>query len=133
MHPAYFETRFRTPTPPERWPAEFVILSACASTGESWTPAQNSAADGRLADELAARGGWRVRIVGYSPVTSHAEPSWAVDMPLDAACDVGLRFQQDAIFHVRDGRLSVTHCDARRTPIVIDDFFRRLDAGGTPT
>jgi hypothetical protein len=40
MNPVYFETRFRTDQPEIDWPSEFVILSAFATTGQSWTPAR---------------------------------------------------------------------------------------------
>src|SRR6266436_10353579 len=71
MEPGYFETRFRTSQPVTDWPSEFVILSAFATTGESWTPHQNQRADYRLASELRMRGGWFVRIFGYSPSGRH--------------------------------------------------------------
>jgi hypothetical protein len=111
MHSAYFETRFRTSQPITDWPPEFVILSAFATTGETWTAQQNEDADRHLASELRTRGGgWLVRIVGYSPTSGHAEPSWAVSLPLDEACNIGQRFHQDAIYHVKNDELSVTRC-----------------------
>jgi hypothetical protein len=45
MHPAYFETRFRTDSPPDHWPPTFAIITAHATTGETWSPDQNAAAD----------------------------------------------------------------------------------------
>jgi hypothetical protein len=127
MNPVYFETRFRTDALPTAWPEEFAILSAYASTGESWTQARNEAADRELAAVLAARGGWHVRIVGYSPTTGHAEPSWATEMSFDEACDLGLRFLQDAIFHVKGNVLSVSYCDDRRSLVPVGRFSARVD------
>ena len=46
---------------------------------------------------------------------------------LDAACDLGMQFQQDAIYHIADDLLSVTHCDHRRKLIHIGGFRERLD------
>ena len=40
------------------------------------------------------------RITGYDPATGHAEPGWAIEIGFDEAVDLGLRFQQDAIFWV---------------------------------
>ena len=37
MNPSYFETHFRLETPISDWPCEFVIITAHATTGESWT------------------------------------------------------------------------------------------------
>jgi Protein of unknown function (DUF3293) len=128
MDPVYFETRFRTSQPVTDWPSEFVILSAFATTGESWTPHQNERADDRLASELRMRGGWFVRIFGYSPKSGHAEPSWAVELPLDEGCNIGQRFLQDAIYHVKNDELSVTRCNERGALVRVGSFRSRLDA-----
>lgn len=127
MHPAYFETRFRTQNPVSEWPFEFVILSACATTGETWKPEENAAADRALEGDLVRRAGWLVRIVGYSPVSGHAEPSWATEMPLAEARETGRRFRQDAIFLVRGDALCVTRCDESAELASIGSFRGRLD------
>ena len=51
MHPAYFETLFHLPRPVARWPDELVILSAWATTGETWTERKNRAADRTQTDD----------------------------------------------------------------------------------
>jgi len=127
MHPAYFDTRFRVDNLPDRWPAQFVILSAWATTGQQWTRERNEAADGRLAQWLIGHGLWHHRITGYSPLTGHAEPSWAFPLPLDAACDLGLQFQQDALYLIAGDELSVTHCGAPRSLQYVGSFRQRLD------
>jgi hypothetical protein len=127
MNSSYFETRFRSPRPVTRWPAEFVVISAFATTGQTWTAQQNEDADRTLASDLVARGVWLERVTGYSPATDHAEPSWAVELSLDAACILGLRFHQDAIYHVKDDRLSVTRCIAPHDLVYVDSFRLRLD------
>jgi hypothetical protein len=127
MNPAYFETRFRTTKPITGWPAEFVIISAFATTGETWTSQENENADRRLASELVAADVWLLRVTGYSPATGHAEPSWAVELSLDKARMLGLRFHQDAIYHVNDDRLSVTCCESQSELIHVDFFRSRLD------
>lgn len=127
MHPAYFDTRFRVESLPETWPEQFVILAAWATTGQQWTRAQNEAADGELAQWLARHRLWHHRITGYSPLTGHAEPSWACLLSLDEACDLGLQFQQDALYFVAGDELYVTHCDARRSLQYVSSFRQRLD------
>jgi hypothetical protein len=127
MDPVYFETRFRTNQSVTDWPSEFVIISAFATTGECWAPVQNEDADRRLASELRMRGGWLVRIFGYSPTSLHTEPSWAVDLPLDNACNVGQRFLQDAIYYIKNDELSVTRCNEQRALVYIGSFRGRLD------
>jgi hypothetical protein len=127
MNPVYFETRFCTSQCVTDWPSEFVIISAFSTTGESWTTQQNKDADHRLASELRNWGGWLVRIVGYSPTSGHAEPSWAADLPLDEGCNIGQRFLQDAIYHVKHDELSVTRCDGKRALVRVGSFRDRLD------
>lgn len=135
MNPVYLETRFRYDGEAPPLPEEFVILSAYATTGETWSALQNAAADRSLEAELRARGGWLLRLIGYSPTTGHAEPSWATALPLDEACNIGRRYRQDAIYHVRGDLLSVTYCDARRALVAVGLFRDRLDprtAAGAP-
>jgi hypothetical protein len=127
MHPAYFETRFRPSEPVSDWPAEFVILSAYATTGQAWTPQENEAADHRLEMELRERGGFLARVTGYSPASGHAEPSWASDVALEEARKIGERFRQDAIYHVRNDDLSVTRCTQQSPLVHVGSFRSRLD------
>jgi hypothetical protein len=103
MHPGYFETVFRIAPPLPKWPDKFVIISAFATTGERWAEADNALARRALGQELTlmVRGVWAREITGYSPITSHAELSWATTLSLEEARDVGCRYHQDAIFRVR--------------------------------
>lgn len=122
----YFETQFQLAAPVTDWPAEFVILSAYTTTGEQWSDEVILEADQRLEQELKQRGGWFVRITGYSPHDGHAEPGWALVMPFDEACDLGLRYKQDAIYCVKGDALSVTYCDARRALVPVGEFRSRF-------
>lgn len=122
----YFETQFRLEAPVTNWPDEFVILSAYTTTGEHWPEEMILEADQRLERELKQRGGWFVRITGYSPHDGHAEPGWALVMPFDEACDLGLRYKQDAIYCVKGDALSVTYCDARRALVPVGEFRARF-------
>ena len=128
MHPAYFETHFRTHGHDAEWPPEFVIISAYATTGEQWPVERNVAADQELEAQLRKQSTWLRRVTGYSPITGHAEPSWAAVLPFDVACDLGARFHQDAIYHVADDVLSVSYCDGRRQLVRVGRFRERLSA-----
>ena len=127
MEPAYFETRFLVEEPVAHWPDEFAIITAYATTGETWTREENEAADHRLHAALSERSDWLIRITGYSPATGHGEPGWAAALPFDAACDLGLEFEQDAIYYVAGDDLSVTYCDERRNPVAVGGFRERID------
>lgn len=127
MHSAYFETRFRCGRKPDCWPDSFVILSAFATTGSSWSSERNSAADDVLYQKLLQTRLWLWRIEGYSPVTQHAEPSWATIMTLSEACELGHLFLQDAVYWVEQDRLFVIQCEAPDRIVFVDAFSRRLD------
>ncbi|HQZ29952.1 MAG: DUF3293 domain-containing protein [Verrucomicrobiales bacterium] len=126
LHDAYFVTHFRCPELPESWPDEFAVITAYATTGESWTAEENEEADRHLKEALEATALSPIRITGYSPDTGHSEPGWAVALPLEAACDLGVQFKQDAIYWVSGNQLSVTLCDDRRALVPVDTFRNRV-------
>ena len=111
IHPAYLETRFRQEQPFSDWPENFAIITAFATTGETWTAKQNESADRSLEVELQANGQWHLRLTGYSPTTGHAKPGWAVEMSSTDACALGLRYLQDAIYFVSGDELRVILCN----------------------
>ena len=128
MHPAYFRTRFRIQYELPEWPEEFAIISAHATTGEEWTKEDNERANDELVSVFEESGVWFDVLTGFSPETGHAELSYAVALPLDRACDLGVRFRQDAIFHVRGDLLSVTYCDERRALVPVGPFREPVEA-----
>lgn len=127
MHPEYFRVRFKIENAVSEWPENFAIITAFATTGETWGELQNAEADRELTDVLRKCGGWFHRITGYSPDTGHAEPGWAVSLDFESACEIGLKFKQDAIYYVRNDCLFVTFCDDRREPVPVGLFTERLD------
>ena len=129
IHPDYLETHFRQEQPFSNWPEEFAIITAFATTGETWTAEKNESADRALENELQASGQWHLRLTGYSPTTGHAEPGWAVEIPLADACDLGLRFRQDAIYFVSCDELRVILCDKPRERLLIGGFREKVQIG----
>jgi hypothetical protein len=127
FHPAYSNVHFRGPWPDRSHPDEFAIITAYATTGETWSEERNQAADLKLENELRETGSWMRRITGYDPGTGHAEPGWAIEMGFEAACDLGLRFQQDAIFWVSGNRVRVVKCGPDRQCKEIGTFSDRFD------
>ncbi len=126
MHPAYAKTHFCSPSVLTDSPDEFAIITAHATTGETWTHEQNTASDEELKSVLRGKGEWVHRITGYSPTSLHAEPGWTAPLSFEEACDLGLRFKQDAIYFVRGGTLFVSYCDKHRKMIEIGPFLPRL-------
>jgi len=110
-----------------------VILSAYATTGATWPAERNRAADRALEAELREEwgGGFLARVTGFSPSTGHAEPSWATDVPFEAARELGVRYHQDALYVVDGDTLSVAHCDPDRGRgrVRVGSFRERLVRG----
>ena len=127
MNPEYFKTRFRTEVPFNEWPSSFAIITAYATTGESWSLERNKSADEELREILSGQYTSMRRITGYSPSTGHAEPGWAVEMDLESAKEIGRRFLQDAIYLVNEGKFFVVKCSGDDALIFVDEFVNRLD------
>jgi type I restriction system adenine methylase HsdM len=131
MSPVYFETHFERLEEWNDWPSEFSIITAYATTGEDWPDAKTEAADRQLEAELRGQGRWVRRLTGYSPATGHRESGWAAELGLKAGCDIGLRYKQDAIYHVSGDTLSVSFCDSRRALVEIGSFRPRVHLAGS--
>jgi Protein of unknown function (DUF3293) len=126
MHPLYFETQFRCEPTPSSWPEEFVLVTGYATTSEEWPQEINESADRALKEELEAHSCLLCRVTGVSPTTKHEEPGWAATLPWEEACELGLRFKQDAIYVITNDVLWVTHCDVRRRLIRVGNFRERI-------
>lgn len=126
MNAAYLEIRFRGVALGTRWPASFIIVSAFATTGEEWSADRNQAADDALARELVNREVWMARVIGYSPSTGHAEPSWAAELNIEEGRRLGQQFHQDAIFLVAGDELIVGSCCGEES-VKLGSFRARLD------
>jgi hypothetical protein len=123
----YFDVRFRPDTPVTAWPAEFVLVTGYATTGEEWPEERNIAANAQLHAELVAMGRWHVGVTGYSPATGHAEPGFAVEMTAADGEAVGRRYAQDAIYVVRGDALSVRYCADGREEDVEGGWLARVE------
>jgi hypothetical protein len=126
MNPVYFETKFECAEKWTDWPEAFAIITAYATTGEKWPHARNQAADKLLEAHLREQDLWVRRVTGFSPATGHREPGWAVALNLKAACEIGLRFRQEAIFYVAGDALGVSFCDSRCALVHVGSFRGRL-------
>lgn len=127
MRPEYLETRFRVQDASVTWPQKFAIISAFATTGETWTEERNRAADLNLKTKLSQWDGSPIRVVGYSPKSGHAEPSWAAALQLHDSLTIARNFLQDAIYYVEADALSVVSCREPMKQIGMGSFRSRLD------
>lgn len=103
-------------------------MSAYETTGEDWSAGANKRADEALRRELHSRCSWLLRLAGCTPGGAHDEPCWAFEMPFNEACDLGLRYRQDALYAVEDGMLFVSYCDDRRALESVGKFRHRIMA-----
>jgi hypothetical protein len=133
MRDFYFKTRFVVADSLAAFPNQFAIITGYATTGEQWSDGENLAADEALRRELETVCGRVLRITGYSPETLHREPGWLAALPWQIACDLGLRFRQDAIYYVIGDDLSVTLCNERRQLHPVGKFRERIDPPKPPS
>jgi hypothetical protein len=105
----YKSTVFEYHDFPADWPMSFAILTAYATTGETWTPEQNIEADRQLEAELR-KGGHRIhRISGYSKDLKTHEEGWAVVMDLKKAWDLAVKYKQVALFYYENDELLLVY------------------------
>lgn len=88
----------------------FAILTACNPRGQTEEFGRNAEHDGRLLVQLQTLGCWHWRVIGGSPDFQHAEPGFAVALPLDDALAIGRNFEQEAIFWIEKDELNVISC-----------------------
>lgn len=110
LHPSYFHVHFRTEPPDSGWPVHFILVTGYATTGEAWPAERNAAANAALLATLEQLGVWHHPITGYHPETLHAEPGYAVAVPLPRGVSLGREFLQDAIYRIDGDVLSVVSC-----------------------
>ena len=105
----YKSTVFQYQDFPADWPKSFAILTAYATTGETWTLEQNVEADRQLEAELR-KGGHRIhRISGYSKDLKTHEEGWAVVMDLKKAWDLAVKYKQVALFYYENDELLLVY------------------------
>ena len=127
LRAAYHVTRFRDVTSGIVWPEAFVVITACATTGSTWTPEREATADVALRADLVNRGVWHTRITGYHPDTGYAEPGWATALSVADGCALGRAYLQDAIYTVEGDELQVVLCEKPHSVEHVSGFRELLD------
>lgn len=130
---AWLGTVFTGPGSNPPWPDEFVIVTAWAPTGQTWSRARNRTAMARLGRELRRRGHVFRPITGQSPDGTHAEPSWLVAAPQAVGVALGLRYGQAGIYWVLGDALHVVRCGRNTRGIrAIGSFRERVRPDHAP-
>ncbi|MEY3395663.1 MAG: hypothetical protein RL346_1899 [Verrucomicrobiota bacterium] len=112
--PEYLTTRFVhniREDEDRQWPSEFWIITACNphSAGER---EGDDASTKRLRKELSRLGCWKLALTAVSQDWAHSEKSFAVKgLSREEVLALGLKYGQNAVFHVVGDRLSVVACE----------------------
>ena len=115
QHPAikaaYYQACFHCDIPLERLPPTFGILTACNPGGGILLPHENHQREKDLEHQLVSMGHGFMRIGGGSRDGKHLEPGcgvWTLDA--EALRELGQVWEQDAIFWIADGMVSMIAC-----------------------
>ena len=102
---------FSSDVPLERLPPAFGILTACNPGGGILLPHENHQREKDLEQQLVSMGHGFMRISGGSRDGRHLEPGcgvWTLDA--EALRELGQVWEQDAIFWIADGMVSMIAC-----------------------
>jgi hypothetical protein len=129
IKPEYFKTIFQTEPPASGFPCSFAIVTGCNPDGITVSAERNGFLTRELQLELekAKARYWSVR--GCSPDLRHCEAGFAVEVDLRIAVALGRKFQQEAIYWIRNGQLFVVDCRSGQEVFVDDWSARTLGPG----
>lgn len=112
MNSAYHHVRFRAELPKAGLPAAFGIVTACNPRGQTISDEENLQATVALRDALTTEKHFFFPVTGGSPDFTHAEPGFGVlFQSIEEAASWGKRFQQEAVFWVKEGSVLLVSCD----------------------
>jgi len=123
--PEYLSTYFLADTPSGGWPQDFYIITAC-NPGKIVGVEINASADEELRKELNLAGSRCFRITGTSLDLKHQEQGWGVaGLSEERALAIGKQYDQNAIFEITTGILSVIGCLSGER-IRVDNWEKRI-------
>jgi hypothetical protein len=123
--PEYLSTYFLADTPSGGWPQNFHIITAC-NPGKIVGVEINASADEELRKELNLAGSRCFRITGTSLDLKHQEQGWGVaGLSEERALAIGKQYDQNAIFEITTGILSVIGCLSGER-IRVDNWEKRI-------
>ena len=125
MNDSYKDTVFHGPEPTEGWPKTFAIVTACNPDGKTAEDTENESATRELSGALVQLALPHRSMTGGSPDGKHQEPGYLVECDLSTALELGVRFQQEAIFWIEDGQVSTVACSGDLTKQPVDTWAAR--------
>ncbi|WP_297809904.1 hypothetical protein [uncultured Methylophaga sp.] len=119
----YFHTQFVSEREISHWPIHFAIIADTPANSVSTDPV---AAPQDLETYLMKHFFWVKALTEINTDNQRRLPCFAVNAGWSEACAIGRYCQQEVIYYVSDNTLSVTFCDERRKPYVVDGFLQRF-------
>ena len=114
----YLTTVFLVGNRPMPFPPAFAIITAWHPMNRTLSEAENQREDEALRRNLELLDLSYFRATGCSPDLSHREPGWAVETTKNDAIHLGRRFEQRAIWWVKNDELILVNCaDGEETPV----------------
>ena len=114
MNKNYFNTLFLGLPKGEKLPVTFAILTACNPMDRPLSKDENKKRNLEMLQVLSDRGKAFIRITGSSPDRAHQEPSFLVHCSRQEGLELGLTFEQRAIFWVRGDQLEIIECSTEK-------------------
>lgn len=116
----YFSRRFISDKKITHWPIHFAIIDLATSSAETGIETK------QLQDYLEKNFSWVRPLSTLENQSKELQPCCAVNMSWLQACETGMKYGLEAVYFVSDNTLSVTYCDERRKPYVVDSFLNRF-------
>ena len=125
MNDKYFETVFLECESLDEFPEFFAIVTACNPMDQILCQADNGKRNQQLLDILRSHGQYVGTIIGSSQDLAHQEPSFIVRASRAESLEIGIRFEQSAIFWVSKDLLEIMECSSgNRHPV--GSFRKRI-------
>ena len=110
MNEKYFDTVFIDAAPTNGFPESFAILTAFNPMDRILNQDENTKRNQDLLGILKLQRHYGGTIIGSSPDFTHQEPSLIAEAPKFKGLELGLKFNQRAIFWISKDRLEIIEC-----------------------
>lgn len=127
FNPAYIKARLRAGIPPSELPRFFAVITAYNPQGKKISQEENTARTQRFKDILTGRKIQHFVVIGYSPDSSHEEPGFGIICDPETAYDLGNEQQQEAVFYVVDGEITLMSCGPEREAMPLGPWTKHSD------
>ncbi|WP_298772518.1 DUF3293 domain-containing protein [uncultured Shewanella sp.] len=104
----------------------FAIITAHNPKGVILSSSQNRLLDKKLQNELEHLGLLYREIMGASVDLCHMEKSWAIAVEREIGVEIGLKFNQNAIYYVETDMLKLIPCLFQKKEICLGSFSKKM-------